>query len=326
MKALKAYLLETFGVTERPQSENETAKKLPLYLKGNYDFYSGHLAGQKVIWAEVKNQESATPDQLKKQSEVLQEFLGHVPVVFVFETLDTWQRKRLIEKKVGFAEPFKQLYIPQLFIQIRESGRKEILFTPVSKILKPPAQYLLLYHLQVEILEEKPFQEIARLMNYSPMTVSRSVRELSALGLLTIDGKSKEKTIRFNERGRALWEKALLNLSSPVRETWYWDHPHKNEYIRFSGEMALAHYSMLSATAQSVYAIGKEAFRLTKTKFKGLDKKYGHHKMEIWHYDPTSLTSISEVDQLSLYLTLKDHEDERVQGALHHMINEMKWL
>lgn len=324
MKALEEYLYDTFGITAAPQSEKEKAKRLPLYLRGSYDLYSGKLDGQKVIWAEVRSTNSATPDQLKKQSQVLQEILGPIPIVFVFENLEPWQRKRLIEKRVGFAEPFRQLYIPQLFTQIRNGHGKEKGMIKAGHLLKAPAQLFLLYHLQVQRLEGTPLQEIAGLLNYSAMTITRSIKELQALSLLRVEG-AKEKTVFFEVRGKDLWEKALPYLTSPVRETWYLDQPIHSEYTRVSGETALAYYSMLSEPKQDTIAIGKDAFRLSKQLYGKLDKKYGFHKLEIWHYDPAHLSKGSEVDKLSLYLTLKDHEDERVQGALKNLINEIVW-
>lgn len=324
MKALHDYLYDTFGITAAPQSEKEKAKRLPLYLRSNYELYSGSLSGQKVIWAEIKNPDAATPDQLKKQSLALQEILGHVPVVYVFDNLEPWQRKRLIEKKVGFAEPFRQLYIPQLFTQIRDGHGKEKGMTEAGHQLKAPAQFFLLYHLQVERLEGMLLQEIAGLLNYSAMTITRSIKELVAHALLRVEG-TKEKTVFFDVYGKDLWKKALPFMASPVRETWYIDNQPHNEYTRTGGETALAYYSMLAEPRQQTIVIGKDAFRISKPQLGKLDKKYGFHKLEVWYYDPAILSKGNEIDKLSLYLSLKNHEDERVQGALQNVINEIVW-
>lgn len=323
---MEEYLQGIFGVKAPLRPFRDAVQKLPLYLRGNYDLYASQLAGQQIIWAEIKSPDRITPDQLKKQSQVLQDYLGQVPVVYIFDKLETWERKRLIEKKIGFAEPFRQLYIPQLFTQIREGGRKEMPHMPASKKIKPPTQFLLLYHLQVAGLEEKLFKEIALLMNYSAMTVTRSIKELAAANLVIIEGNSKQKKIRFSERGRALWDKALPYLSSPVRDTWFIDRPEKNEYTRYSGETALAHYSNLSKSEGVTLAIGKDSFRLNRKNFKEMNKRFGPHKIEVWHYDPIGLTDSDFADSLSVYLTLKDHEDERVQGELEELLNNKKWL
>ncbi len=325
MKALQIYLFDTFGIAASLHPEKEKVKKLPLYLRGNYNLYSGTLTGQKVIWAEVKNLEVATPDQLKKQSQVLQEILGQVPVVYVFDTLEPWQRKRLIEKKVGFAEPFRQLYIPELFTQIKDGYSKEKAITEVGKQLKPPAQLFLLYHLQVQRLEGLLLQEIADLLNYSAMTITRSIKELSAHALLHVEG-TKEKTVIFEFQGKDLWEKALPLMVSPVRETWYTDDRPNNVYTYIGGENALASYTMLTQPREHTHVIGKDTFRISKSRLGNLNKRYGFNKLEVWHYDPTLLSNRNEIDKLSLYLSIKDHEDERLQGALTNMINEIVWL
>lgn len=311
---------------ELPRFEKEKNRKLPLYLKGSYDLFSGHLSSQKVLWAVIKSPESPTPDQLTKQSRAIQDVAGNVPIVFVFDGLDTWQRKRLIEKKIGFVEPFRQMYIPQLFMQIKEGSHQ-----PVEKIvaaqhqLKPPAQLLLLYHLQVKSLEGLPFQEIAQILQYSPMSITRSIQDLHSLGLLKVEG-SKEKSLLFGQQGRELWEQALPYLASPVRETWYSDETFNINHLQYGGETALSHYSLLADAQQKCYVAGKEIFRFSKSNLDGLHKKFGNNMLQVWHYDPAVLSKGKAVDRLSLYLTMKDHEDERIQASLRQIMHETSWL
>ena len=325
MKTLQDYLLNTFGVNSSLQEEKEEAKKLPLYLRGNYNLYSSLLNGQRIIWAEVKNPEVATPEQLKKQSQVLMEIFGPMQVVFVFNNLEPWQRNRLIEKKVAFAEPFRQIYIPQLFTQIRDGYGKGKEMTELGNQLKTPAQLFLLYHLQVQRLEGLQLQEIAGLLNYSAMTITRSIKELIAHALLHVEG-TKEKTVIFKFKGKDLWEKVLPLMMSPVREIWYTDEMLNNEYTRIGGENALANYSMLAEPREKTIVIGKDTFRIRKSQLGKLNKRYGYNKLEVWYYDPTLLSKGNEIDKLSLYLSLKDNEDERLQSSLKNMINEIAWL
>jgi hypothetical protein len=327
VKNLQQYLHETFGYFIKPLPAREEIRNIPLYLKGNFDLFASDLVGQRVVWAEVKEGANITPDQLKKQELQLRQYL-HAPIIFVFDSLPTWQRKRLIEKKVGFAEPFQQLYVPELLLQIKDGHRKDLPFTPVSDHLKPPAQCLLLYHLQIQSLEEKLFHQIAELLNYSRMTVTRAVKELAAFKLLEVIG-NKEKFIRFPNNGRQLWDNALSYLASPVRETWLTEQLSTNEYFRICGDTALAAYTMLAETNFNSWAIGKDAYRTLRTQspYKGIKKNYGSYKLEIWHYDPVLLApSSSEVDKLSLYLSMRHDPDERVQGAVTNLVNEMTWL
>ena len=48
--------------------------------------------------------------------------------------------------------------------------------------------------------------------------------------------------------------------------------------------------------------------------------------IEVWRYNPMLLAKSNVVDPLSLYLSLKTNEDERVRIELKNLINNVKWL
>lgn len=48
-------------------------------------------------------------------------------------------------------------------------------------------------------------------------------------------------------------------------------------------------------------------------------------KIEIWSYSPDLLSESPVVDPLSLYLSLRNSEDERVQQQLETLIAGIKW-
>jgi hypothetical protein len=56
-----------------------------------------------------------------------------------------------------------------------------------------------------------------------------------------------------------------------------------------------------------------------------INKEYGTNVVEVWRYDPRLLSKTETVDKLSLYLSLKDNEDERVQIELENLMNEIQW-
>ncbi len=51
----------------------------------------------------------------------------------------------------------------------------------------------------------------------------------------------------------------------------------------------------------------------------------GGLEMEIWRYSPNLFAEQAVVDRLSLYLSLKENQDERVEAALEDMMREMQW-
>jgi len=55
------------------------------------------------------------------------------------------------------------------------------------------------------------------------------------------------------------------------------------------------------------------------------DADHARMKIEIWSYSPDLLSESPVVDPLSLYLSLRNSEDERVQQQLETLIAGIKW-
>lgn len=327
METISKYLEEYFGLMTKilPLSKKDLAQ-LPLYLKGSYVLYTGSIVEQNVIWAKLKSDVHFTPDQIKKQGQQLQQFLG-LPIVFVFDEIESWERKRIIERRISFVQPFRQVYIPEFLLQLNDTKQSSENKAESSfKYLTPPAQCVLLYHLEVASLEKLPFKEIAKKVQYSTMTVSRIIQELHRFEIIEIEGV-KEKSIRFKSQGKELWRNILPILSSPIREVWFTDQILNDNDFRIGGDSALSNFTMLSEGNRKTYVIGKDEFRSMKTlgALRGLDKKYGDNRIEVWLYNPAILSENKNVDKLSLYLSMKQEEDEIVKGALEDLINEIQW-
>jgi hypothetical protein len=47
--------------------------------------------------------------------------------------------------------------------------------------------------------------------------------------------------------------------------------------------------------------------------------------IEVWNYDPNIFARYGTVDRFSLYLSLKDKKDERIEAALSEMIDNIEW-
>jgi Tfp pilus assembly protein PilO len=49
------------------------------------------------------------------------------------------------------------------------------------------------------------------------------------------------------------------------------------------------------------------------------------NEIQVWSYDPKLFAVAGVVDRLSLFLSLRDEKDERVEAALEQMMKEMPW-
>lgn len=326
MRELAKYIEDSFGDAFHAKPiDNQELGKIPLFLKSNFKLYAGRLRNYSFIWAKVLDDSEITPDQLEKQSNRLKQFFQK-PIVFVFDKLDSWHRRRLIDRNLAFVQPLKQIYIPEMFLQISDINRSENNRPVEIEKLSAPAQFAILYHLQVSSLEHKLFQEIAQQLEYSAMTVTRIFKELSGLDLILIVG-GKEKAIQFKLQGKELWQKVMPLMNSPVREVWHADFKKQESSFMLAGETALSNYSMLASPSRNTFAIGKDQFRKLKSEGlnEGFDKKYGSERIEVWHYDPKLLSPENKVDKLSLYLSMNLEKDERIEAALEELLKNMKW-
>lgn len=176
MDKLSAYLKEIFGVQLALKViSDKKLSSLPYYLKAGYELFEGMINDVPVIFAKLNNEKTTTPSLLTKQGEILEKQL-QMNVVFVFDKLEAYERKRFIEKKIAFLEPFKQIYIPSLLLELNNISKRKTEYEIKSDKLTVPAQVAILFHLQEKSLNNKPLQEIAGLLKYSRMTVTRIIR------------------------------------------------------------------------------------------------------------------------------------------------------
>ena len=89
------------------------------------------------------------------------------------------------------------------------------------------------------------------------------------------------------------------------------------------GISALSHYSMLASEDVPTRVLTAEWVREHKSSIPELHSFEDTQRIEIWKYPP--LGTSGYVDKLSLYLTLKDDKDPRVEKEIEIMMNEIKW-
>jgi hypothetical protein len=231
---------------------------------------------------------------------------------------------------LNFIVPGKQLFLPGMLLDLKDgdaikSSLKE------KQYLIPSAQVMVLYQIlglsEFWDIEKKSFKEIALKLNYSPMAISKAVDNLQTLDLITIKGE-KEKYVQFNYDKVRLWEK--------IEENDFWNHPvFKRVYIDElpmevkiwdCNTSALAEYSDMNQSRQNYVAIGRTEYnRLNKQNlFVNANPTEGTYCLEVWKYNPGILTHTAIfteliVDPLSLYLTLKNTPDERIEMALEQI-------
>ncbi len=311
------YIESTFGLkVDILPLIKEKLDLLPISISGNYRFLTTNILEREVILLYSIDSTAYTPGQLQKQKELVEKKIHH-PVIFIFDKMVSYNVQRLVKQRVNFIIPQKQMFIPDLLIDLKP--HKDIPDN-TNEHIPGIAQCIILFHLQINSLEGKSAYEIADLFNVSYANVNRAVRWLKENAVITLVGK-KTKHITFSNEKRQLWETVLPLLENPIERIVYTDMSVNDNFL-ISGVNALSEYSMINRENRENYALSKEDFCKLQLQ---TDRQYGGHRIEIWRYNPNFLSTNGVVDKLSLYLSLKDTEDERIEIELENMINNITW-
>ena len=320
---LDRYLHDTLGVVVKAAPWNG-AGHLPPVLRERYKFAKAELLGLPVLLMIDRSAEEQAPVAVRKHMEMLRP-KQEAELIYVREQVTTYNRKRLIEQRVPFIVPGNQMYLPMLAIDLREHFRRIREEVPS---FSPSTQVVVLYALLRDAGQVLIPTEMAPLLGYSTMTMTRAFDELETASLAEVTVRGRERCLRFNGGRREIWEKAQPFLRSPVNKRLMIRRTEGAEGAVRAGLTALAHYSMLAAPAYTTHALSREDWKALRKRHKIIEvpaQDPDAGEIEVWWYPPALFAEHGIVDQLSLYLSLKADHDERTETALEEMMEKFKW-
>lgn len=287
-----------------------------------YLFYDGEYRGIRLIFLKSKNG-NPSPKVCATTADRISGITGS-PVVFILESSPSYERLRLIDKDVFFVMGDKFANLPMLVAN--ERIRKSL----PAKRLTPTAQYILLYHLQVESLEGMSARDISHRLPYSYESITLGLTCLNDLGLCQkVSDCGNSKIIRFSLKGKELWNKAKDLLIDPVEKRIYCDSMTTELKFAQCNINALSHYTWLNPDNSQMFMMSKkELQRLTaENALLNINEFDGDVMIEVWKYPIVSYkgNTNERVDKLSLAITLREDNDPRVEGEIERLINEIEW-
>ena len=115
-------------------------------------------------------------------------------------------------------------------------------------------------------------------------------------------------------------------VTNPVKKSIYYTGWVNDKNLYKTNINALAHYSDINDDVIEYYAVkpGYTKF-IEGANLKNFEQNEGNICIEEWKYDPGLLAKDGIVDPLSLYLSLKDIQDERIEIALEQIIEKYIW-
>lgn len=320
--ALQRYLESTLHEPARVVSL-ERAPSLPSFLSRMYSLLEGNVAGRRCIFLSTADN-TATPSDIAKHVALVRSTVDAI-VVFVAPWMSAHNRSRLIGQRVPFVVPGKQLYIPDLAMDLRERFRTP---KPRSAVGLSPAAQAVLFHRLLRLDEAATTPSlIATQLHYSAMSIGRAFDDLVSAGLAHSERYGRERRIRFKTEGRQLFDASHDLLRSPVRTEKFIQDVHAAPPLKHAGESALAELTELSSPPFLAFAVAASDWKVVAQTC-GLvetDRDQACHIVETWSYAPAALTTTHTVDPLSLYAQFHAHRDERVSMAAERLLDGMPW-
>ena len=295
---------------------------LPLFLRNSYNFYEMKILDKQQLLMEVLDIQVSF-DQLEKHMKQVANVTNR-DIVLLYKEISRYKRKKLIENKIAFLIEDGQMYMPFLGLDLKKVEKQ---VEGKMNRFSTPAQVAYLYFLynkdevvNINVLAEK--------LRFNKMTASRALNELYNTNLITYQtggktGRSKEYR-RIPDPDYFKWGKDYLK--TPVKKLVYTKTIPLGALT--AGLNALADLSMINPPRNRVVAIDRNRLKTEKIetiKDSELIRDQQLVEVEVWDYDPRQFASIHQVDLASLYASLKEEADERVEQALLEVLRGEPW-
>lgn len=344
----KRYLLAVLGEGSTDAHWGEpwgSASTLPIFLRNLYHFYFARVFDKPCLLMVSGTPEGETPAAVRKHWQVVaKHFDGDI--IYLVDVISSYNRKRLIEQKVPFLVPGNQLYLPMLGIDLREYFKQSTKKSTGRMVAA--SQALVLRQILRRDCSGFSSRELAQRIGYSPMSITRAIKELNEYDLASIEKVGREKRLVFTATSLELWRMAEPLLQSPIRKKiWVQAGDSlglmKAADARIAGESALAHYTMLAEPSTEVIAVNAQEWPGIR-KLLNIEELDGGHssarnryasepdvvEVEQWTYSPgviagnrTQEKNPFVVDPLSLWLSLRSSRDERIEMACETLIKNV---
>lgn len=323
VKKCEKYLFANLGINVdmAPWKEQE---QLPYFMQDSYGIYTCVIALQRFLVMVSRGEEESTPTTIRKHLVIL-EAHGDAECFYLHKNISSYNRKRLIEQKVPFVVPNNQMYLPALGLDLREHLRTLRTKAKIKKV-SPSTQVVLLSLIYGNLQKPITPSLLVKKLGYAAMTMTRAFDEIETLGLASMTVHSGVRELQLQTSPKQLWKAALPYLRSPIKKVeMALEPPLLNSLPLLAGETALEQRTTLHASGTPRYAVSQDEWQGMLDEWMNMPlENQSPASIEIWKYDPKSITRDGKtVDPLSLYLSLQDIEDERVEQAVNDVLREV---
>ena len=296
---------------------------LPPFLAQLYHLYVMRAPFGRFLLIQHIGDEPITPAKYEKHlARIMKTAPDCIGACVVFESLPFYVRQRYAHRGIAFIVPGKQLNWPQLGLALQQ--RSWSTKGDPQENLSPATQLVLLYAVITGIPDPTPAKAIAQRLSYSTMTISRVFDQLAAHDVGNVRRRGRERVVSFNGNRRELWHRIHGLLNSPVGREIHVMREQLGGVEQFpAGETALAGMSPLVEPPEMVCAVSPGTWQARKDHIDEIPvADESTCTLQVWRYDPAVLATDGVVDSFSLWLSLRNTHDERLQLALDDLTHK----
>ena len=313
MNQIVNYISRELGLDiEITPVDNNYVKGLPTFLLSVYKFFICQFYNQSVILAHLLSDNYA-PSNYLKHKEIIEQKVKK-PVIFVFDKIKSYNKGRFCSLGLNFIVPESIIYLPELLIIAKKANMNRLL---PNKQLSPTAQVVLLNYLY-GTENDYTYKQLQNALTMPYPTIVRAIEQLSVSNLCEIIG-TRLKYIHFDENKTTLLKRALSLLKTPVQRVVYSSTMPHTGYS--TGISALSEFTMINSDEFKHVAVSYETFKMMESV--DYEDRFNPVHIEVWNYNPGLFAQNGFVDRISLYLSMKNDPDERIQFALNNIIDTL---
>lgn len=296
----------------------EMPASLPLLFRDRWKCVSAEFCGVPCVIAIAKSRERYSPIAVRKQLSRLAETMER-PVVFAAESIGPHDHERLMAAGQPFVVPDKFMYLP--FVGLAANSRKRDFFVD-REVVSVTSELIVIGFLEHAFPPELFIADIAERLGVSKPSVQNGFRELEFFGLCERRRRNGARmfSFEFKNVGRELWETAQDILPDPIARTVGLTEPPQGAVL--AGVDALAAMSDLAERSATEFAMRRSDFLAMRVP--QVPRVNAPCRLQLWNYQPT-IFGADRIDALSLALSLRGNNDDRVQIEIDKLMETFKW-
>ena len=290
--------------------------RFPAYFERAYAFEKCFIGGVAFVLMNDRGLLNLTANEIMTHGARVSEATGLAPV-YVADTLPGDGRRRMVARRFSFIIPQKGFYLPSLCACMTESmPRKSQEYSRLGNA----AQYLAVLYLNDRTGCEQSITGAMAETGYSRMSIIQTFKELVYFNAGFRKGTRRH--FHFLEDKSDVWEELRPVMHSPCVRTVGLERLPEGLNPVPAGTSALCLRSMLSPPEQQEFAVRMRDFNALG-KIETIHSRYAPFLLQLWNYEPCSMDD-GAVDPYSLFLTLEDSPDDRIQIGLDEMMRREK--